>query len=91
MKKLRPKIKLTRKDVALVKLTVWSALIVWMLFLLMFAIVGAMVLADRSKDVWDGVAGDMMSWFLPIWFIYTLLFVIYLIARWSNKKLRGDK
>jgi len=85
--KLNLRDRLTTKDVAIVKLTVWSALIIWMTFLIVFAIVGAIVLADRSKDVWDGVAGDIMSWFLPIWFIYTILFVVLLVIRWSGKKL----
>jgi type VI protein secretion system component VasK len=80
---------LSPKSIAVVKLAVWSALLVWMAMILVFAIVGAMVLTDRSKDVWDGAAGNIMSWFLPIWFIYTILFVILLVIRWSSRKLKG--
>ena len=83
------KSKLTQKDITIIKLTLWSALAIWMTFLITFAVVGAVVLADRSKDIWSGTIGDVMSWVLPIWFIYTLLFVVLLVARWSNKKLRG--
>ena len=83
--------RLTTKDVAIIKLSIWSALIVWILFLLMFAIVGAIVLADRSQDVWSGIAGDIMSWFLPIWFIYTILLIVLLVIKWTTKKLGGRK
>jgi len=81
--------KLSTRDKAYFKLAIWSALLVWMAFLIAFAVTGAIVLADRSKDIWSGTMGEAMSWLMPIWFIYTLLLIILLVARWANKKLKS--
>lgn len=87
MKNLRDR--LSTRDKAYIKLALWSALLVWMAFLVAFAITGAIVLGSHSQDIWSGTMGDIMHYLLPIWFIYTLLLVIWMIARWATKRLKA--
>jgi len=77
------------KAVVLVKLTLWAGLVTWMVFTLAFGIVMARLAAVSlppfvGTDFW----GQVWTWVVPIWIVFTTLLLIWAVARYANKKLR---
>lgn len=82
--------RLTSRQVSLFKLVVWATLFVWMVFFAAFSVVIAGVLAGLSPQVFGpGVWGQVMTWVLPIWYVFTCFLIVILIARYANRKLKG--
>ena len=77
--------RLTSKQAAYFRLAVWVALIVWMTFFLAFSMIASWTLLQ----VVGVAAGSWMGILAAIWAIFTALLVVYGIARWSNRRLRG--
>ena len=77
--------KLDSKGKALIRLVLWSGLMVWMLFYLALGIVMARRLGSLNWS--GGLLGDVLRWVAPIWIVFTVLLTIVLIARWAFKKL----
>lgn len=86
MKIWRPK---NLKAVALIRLTLWSGLLTWMVCTLAFSIVGAQVAAIEipnlvGTDLW----GRTLTWVVPIWIVFTTLMLIWAVIRFATPRLR---
>lgn len=79
------------KAITLIKLTCWSGILVWMVCYLAFGIVLAPWLASKMVEMIGGLRGEVMGWVVAIWFIFTILLTIVLIARFVNKKIGRKK
>jgi len=83
--------RLTPRQVSLFKLAVWTTLFVWIVFFSAFSIVVAGVLAGLAPQVFGvSIWGQVMSWVLPVWYIFTTFLIIVIIARYANAKLRSE-
>lgn len=76
------------KSITVIKLTVWSGLVVWMLFLFAYAIVGAQRLGRAGPELFGtGTLGQVLTWVAPIWVVFTTLLLIVYIARFASRRL----
>jgi hypothetical protein len=77
------------KTLALIKLTVWSGLLTWMVFLLAYGIVAVRRLAIFGPQLFGTSAwGQVLSWVAPVWLLFTTALLIWAVARFASKKLR---
>lgn len=89
MKIWRPK---DPRAVSLIKLTLWAGLATWMVFTLAMGISFARLAAVRLPAlIGTGAYGQVWTWIVPIWIIFTTLMLIWAVARFANKKLRSKK
>ncbi len=72
--------KLTQKQKALLKISVWTTSIVWMIFFLAFSL----LMANKARIVFNGTIYKNV---LPIWIVFTSLLIIYFMARYIRRKL----
>jgi len=80
------------RAVALIKLTLWAGLVTWMVFTLALGITMAKLAAVAFPQfVGVGIWGQAMVWVVPIWVIFTTFMLIWAIARFANKKLKGKE
>lgn len=90
-KKLRSR--LSPRDVGIVKLVMWAALLTWMVFFFAFGVVLAPKLAN--PDWYSGFGSELfagiLAWVAPIWVVFTSLMVIVYVARFAYKKLGVKK
>lgn len=82
MRKLKP------KELSLLKLVAWSMMVVWMVFFFALSLAIArtsarVALLAFGFDKW----GQTAAWVLPVWIVFTALLIIFLVGRWTNKKL----
>lgn len=83
--------RLTPRQVSLFKLAVWTMLFVWMIFFAAFSIVIAGVLAGLTPQVFGpGIWGQVMTWVLPVWYVFTSFLIVIIIARYANRKLKKE-
>jgi len=84
--------KFSKKELALLKLAVWSAMITFMGFLLILGFMGLRVILANRDIIYQGhwYAG-VMHWLLPIWFIFVIILVVVLMARFTGRKLGTKK
>lgn len=89
MKIWRPK---DPRAVALIKLTLWAGLATWIVFTLATGIVMAR-LAAVNLPIWIGTGpyGQLWTWVVPIWVVFTTLMLIWAVVRFALKKLRPKK
>ena len=83
MKIWRPK---DPRAVSLIKLTLWAGLVTWMVFTLALGVSMARLAAivlPRYGEIW--------TWIVPIWIIFTTLMLIWAVARFAIRKLRPTK
>lgn len=85
-------VKLKPKEIGLFKLVTWSCLLVWMLMFFIFSL----SIAGRASTlgpIFFGatVTGHLMAWILPILVVFTCLLIIIGVARFANRRLKGDK
>lgn len=92
MKIWRPK---DPKAKAIIKLTLWSALVTWAIFSVAFAIVLArkFVTLLRALPFFEANSFTRFlgEWVVPIWVIFTSLMLVWAIFRYANKMLRRRK
>lgn len=80
-----------QRSVAIIKLTLWSGLLVWSIFTAALGILFARQFAILtpeylSADFW----GNFLShWLGPTWIVFTTLMVIWAVLRFAYKRLRG--
>jgi len=81
--------KLTEKELALLKLVVWSAILTFMGVLLVFGFMGLRIILAQRDVIYEGhwYAG-IMHWLFPLWFIFVILIIIVLMARYTARKFR---
>jgi len=79
---------LNTKQFALLRLSVWTAILTFMVFLLALGVVGLRVILNNRDIIYSGhwYSGPM-HWLLPLWFIFTILFIIYVMARYTVRRL----
>ncbi len=81
--------KLSPKSISLVKLVLWAALLVWMVFLVAMSIAAGQILATWSiRLLGEGIQGRTMAWVSPIWSVFTALMLCWAVARFANRRLR---
>lgn len=79
------------KAIIVIKLTLWAGLLTWMVCTIILAILLARQVAigiepTLSQDPWDRFVGH---WLMPIWVVFTTLMLVWAVARFANKRLRG--
>jgi len=79
--------KLSPKDITLFKLSIWTCLIVWMVFFLVNSLILSNMAGIAAVHWYPGVWGHIMRWVLPIWIVFTTLLIITLVARYARRKL----
>lgn len=80
------------KAVALIKLTCWAGLVTWMIFTLALGITMARLAAvSLPPIIGTGIRGQIWTWVVPIWIIFTTFMLIWAVARFANKKLRPKR
>ena len=84
--------KLPTKQNPLFKLAVWSCLVVWMVFFFAFSLTMAQRAAGWGPS-WFGLNtwGQVMTWTLPIWIVFTCLLIVIAVARYAGKKLKSER
>lgn len=86
LKRLRDR--LSERDKVLFKLSLWTVLVVWMVFFFAYSIVMAKTFALRSPYLFGtGLWGQVMTWVLPVWTVFTSLLTIVLMSRYAYRKL----
>ena len=76
------------KAITLVKLTLWAGLAVWMVFLLAYGVVAAQRLGLAGPQLFGtSTLGQVLTWVVPIWVVFTTLMLIWAVARFANRKL----
>ena len=86
MKVWRPK---DPRAVSLIKLTLWAGLFTWMVFTTVLGISMARLAATvLPQYVGTDVYGQVWTWVVPIWIIFTTLMLVWAVARFAVKKLR---
>ena len=80
------------KAIALIKLTLWSGLVTWMLF----TIAAGIALARLSsvllpQYLGTGLGGTIWTWVVGIWIIFVSLMLVWAVIRFANKFLRKKK
>ena len=84
--------KLSKKSITVVKLALWSAIIVWMVFFFALGVVAAQWLASYGSGIYSGFGNEafakILHWVAPIWVVFTALLVCVAVARFTNKRLR---
>ena len=89
MKIWRPK---DPRAVNLIKLTLWAGLVTWMVFNttagIVFARQAAIIL---PRYVGTGTYGQVVTWVVPIWIIFTALMLDWAVARFAVRRLRPKK
>ena len=80
------------KSVSIIKLALWSGLVVWMVFFFVFGLVGAQELARGGPFLFGtSTWGQILTWVTPIWVVFTSLLLIVYIARFASRKLGRKK
>lgn len=89
MKIWRPK---DPRAVTLIKLTLWAGLVTWMVFTLATGIAMARLAAvSLPQLIGTSTYGQIWTWVVPIWIIFTTLMLIWAVARYAVKKLKPKK
>jgi hypothetical protein len=79
------------RDVALIKLVLWAGLVTWIIFTLATGIVIARLAAVLLPRVVGTAWGQILTWVVPIWIIFTTFMLIWAVVRFANRKLRKEK
>jgi len=77
------------KSVVIIKITLWAGLLTWMVFTLASSLFMARIAGIEIPKLIEGTRGVVLSWVVPIWIIFTILMLIWAVARFANKRLRG--
>jgi hypothetical protein len=84
------------KSITIIKLALWSGLLVWMLCFLAMGGVMAYKIAFAPLVLW-GFSSEILAiilqrWVMPIWIIFTSLMVCVMVMRYVTKKfgMRGQ-
>lgn len=84
--------KLSMRGIGVVKLSLWSGLLVWMVFFFAFGVIAAQRLGAAGPSLFGtGVWGQVLTWVAPIWVVFTALLTCVAVARFANKRLRVKK
>ena len=76
------------KAIALIKLTCWSGLLVWMVFFFAYAVIAAQRLSIAGPLLFGiSLWGQVLTWVTPIWVVFTSLLVIVYMVRFMNRRI----
>lgn len=79
--------KLNPKSIALVKLVLWAAILVWMVFVVAMAVASAPILSTWIiRLLGDGFQGKTLAWVAPIWSVFTALMLCWAVARFVLRR-----
>ncbi len=80
--------KLDKRGLTILRLCLWSGLLVWMIFFLAYGIIAAKRLSIWGPTIFGlSFWGQALTWVTPIWVVFTVLLVLVNIAKFTNKKL----
>lgn len=83
--------KLSKKSISVIKLALWSAIVVWMVFFFAFGVIAAQWLASYGSGIYSGFGSEVFArvlhWIAPIWVVFTALLVCVAMAKFANKRL----
>ncbi len=84
--------KITRKSVALVELTLWVGILAWMVFYFLLASVMAWISYYKLPwEIWVGASfGNILRWAAPLFVVLTSLLTVCFMARFVWKQI-GSK
>lgn len=80
--------------VTLVKLTLWSWLVVWMLATLGFSLLLAIrfhQLGPSLHWLWGSSSAIMGGWIVPIWIVFTTILLVWAVARFTVRRFGGKE
>lgn len=87
--------KLSKKSISVIKLTLWSALVVWMVFFFAFGVIAAQWLASYGPEIYSGFGSEVFArvlhWIAPVWVVFTALLTCVAVARFANRRLRPKR
>jgi len=79
----------SQKTLVVVKICVWSGLITWMTFAVVYSLIAAQRLGLWSSQIFgSNTYGHVLSYVAPTWIVFTTLMLCWAIARWVNKAFR---
>ena len=83
-----PKLNISKKELIYLKLAVWTAILTWMVAMLVITIPWSLTLrAFIFKVYGEDLLGSIMAFVFPSWMVFTVLLVIWLMAKWAGRKL----
>jgi hypothetical protein len=78
------------RSIVIIKITLWAGLLTWMVFILATSLFMARIAAIDIPKLIEGTKGIVYSWVVPIWIIFTILMLIWAVARFASRKLRSN-
>jgi hypothetical protein len=73
----------------LIKLTLWSGILTWMVFFFIYGLVASIRLITAGPELFGtDLWGRALTWISPIWLILTVLLLFILVAKYLIKKLK---
>jgi len=77
------------KDRAVIKLGLWSGLIVWSVFAIALGAVGAQRMAHGGPNIFGtSTWGQVLTFVVPIWIVFTTLLLVYYILKFAGRRLK---
>jgi hypothetical protein len=77
------------KDVKYFKLAVWTAIMVWVVSFITISFFVSLSLDTLGQELFDGTLGFFTGKLWAISYTMTVFYIIYLMLRWVNRKLRS--
>ncbi len=85
MRMWRPK---DPRAITIIRLTCWAGVLTWVVFTLAFGIVLSRVaVLEIPKYIGITMWGQVWTWVVPIWVVFTTLMLIWAMVRFVNKRL----
>ena len=81
--------RLNPKDVKYFKLAVWSAIMVWVVSFITISFFVSITLDHLGQELFAGGLGFFTGKLWAVSYVMTVFYIIYLMLRWVNRKLRG--
>jgi hypothetical protein len=80
-----------RKSRIIIKLALWSGLLVWMIFYIAYGVVLGSILADPNfcSGSESNLFAKVLCQVAPIWVVFTTLLVVVVVANFATKKIGG--
>jgi uncharacterized membrane protein (DUF485 family) len=89
---LRGKETLDPRELSIFKLAVWSTMLVWMVSFITIALFVALSLKTYALSLFgEGALGNVMAFLWAVSWVTTVLYTLFLMAKYTNKKMRGKR
>jgi ABC-type multidrug transport system permease subunit len=86
--KMKISLKLDKRGKAVIRLALWSGLMVWLIMYLALAVIMSRAFAGVILTYGNGPWKHVFYYLGPGCVIFTALLTVIIIARWANRRLR---